>query len=336
MAGNGFCSKCGAVMYDGRCTSCGGGRFSGNIGQESVSSEVQNVRGGKRTFPVWAVVLAVIVGLFILVIALIGSVVSKVVNNVIGFSGIVEVTPEWQIPGQIVPKPGDSDSIGEWEDWYGQWGSGEIQEEGYVPSPSDDYLSEIVSSTVRGLSYDIAWNDTYWCADDEENGAAFYCYYPFIIDCDKTYVAEINDKIAGLATSFMPTTLSRGDYGYVDGFVTYMSEEKLSIVLEYYYDHGGNEEFYITALNFDMKTGKEISIQEMLPAFEFMADFREGCESQNGYYAAEVLDKMTNEDIQAAILALETGVAFYSPVGLDVGFNYPDGWMTVTFKFATY
>ncbi len=318
MAGNGFCPKCGAVMYDGRCTSCGGGRFSGNMGQESMQSDVQEVRGGKRPFPVGAVVLAIIVGLFILMMVLIGSVASQVINNVMDFSGVVEVTPEWMVPEPVAPEP---------EYDYNN---------GYVPSPSDEYLAAIVSSTVRGLSYDIAWNDTYLYADDEENGAAFYCYYPFIIGCDKAYVEEINAKIAGLATSFIPTTLSRDDYGYVNGYVTYMSEEKMSVVLEYYYENDGNEEFYIKALNFDMKTGEEISLQEMLPAFEFMADFREGCEIQNGYYLAEDLDKMSNEDIQAAILNPETGVAFYSPVGLDIGFNYPDGWMTVTFKFATY
>ena len=305
-------------MYDGRCTSCGGGRFSGNIGQGSVQRNVQEAKDGKRPFPVWAVVLAVIVGLFIFVMVLIGSIASMVVNNVIGFSGVVEVTPEWNLPEKVVPEQNYD------------------YRNGYVPSPSDEYLMEIVSSTVRGLSYDIAWNDTYLYADDEENSATFYCYYPLIIDCDKAYAAEINAKIAELATSFMPTTLSKGDYGYVDGFVTYMSEENLSVVLEYYYDHEGNEEFYITALNFDMKTGKEISTQEMLPAFEFIADFREGCENQNGYYVAEILDKMSNEDIRAAILDPERGVVFYSPVGVDIGFNYPDGWMTATFKFATY
>lgn len=265
-------------MYDGKCTSCSGGRFSGTIGQESMQSDVQKVRGGKRPFPVWAVVLSVIVVFFIFMLVLIGSVARQVVNNVMDFSGVVEVTPEWMVPAPVVPEP--------------------------------DY--------------------------DYENGAAFYCYYPFIIGCDKAYVEEINAKIAGLATSFVPTTLSKDDYGYVDGYVTYMSEEKMSVVLEYYYEHDGNEEFHIAALNFDMKTGKEISIQEMLPAFEFMVDFREGCEIQNGDYMKEVLDKMTDADIQGAILNPETGVAFYSPVGLDIGFNYPDGWMTVTFKFATY
>lgn len=318
MAGNGFCPKCGAVMYDGKCTSCSGGRFSGNIGSENVQSDVQETRGGKRPFPVWAVVLAIIVGLFILVMVLIGSIASQVVNNVMDFSGVVEITPEWMVPEPVAPEP-DYD-----------------YQNGYVPSASDEYLAAIVSSTVRGLSYDIAWNDTCLYADDEENGAAFYCYYPFIIGCDKTYVEEINAKIAGVAASFIPTTLSKDDYGYVDGYVTYMSEEKLSVVLEYYYEHDGNEEFYITALNFDMKTGEEITLQEMLPAFDFMMDFRVNCETQNGYTAAEVLDKMTDQDIREAISDAETGVAFYSPVGMDIGFNYPDGWMTVTIKFANY
>lgn len=97
----------------------------------------------------------------------------------------------------------------------------------------------------------------------------------------------------------MPTTLSEEDYGYVDGCVTYMSEEVFSVVIMYYYEHEGREEYRISALNYDMTTGEKFTTHDMLPKFDFM-------------------------------------LAFYSPVGIDIGFNYPDGWLTVTVKQEYY
>ena len=317
-----------------------GGRFSGNAGNyDTMDNDMQNTGSNKGV----KIGMAIIVGICVCVISILIFMVvmfNRVLNSMVDFGANIE------------PEPGFSYDynqdgiISDWEEWYQQYENGEFDGEysydedyasdEYVPDPSDDYLEAIVSSTVRGLSYEIAWNDTYLYADDENNEAVFYCYYPFVIGSDADYVADINAAISQTAMSFVPDTLETDAYGYLDGYVTYVSEDMLSVVLLYYYDHAGNEDYHISTLNFDMKTGKQMSVQEMLPKYDFIMEFRADCEEQNGRYSSAVLESMTDDEILKAIIDPETGAIFYSPVGLDIGFNYPDGWMTVTLKFETY
>ena len=317
-----------------------GGRFSGNAGNyDTMDNDMQNTGSNKGV----KIGMAIIVGICVCVISILIFMVvmfNRVLNSMVDFGANIE------------PEPGFSYDynqdgiISDCEEWYQQYDIGEFDGEysydedyasdEYVPDPSDDYLEAIVSSTVRGLSYEIAWNDTYLYADDENNEAVFYCYYPFVIGSDADYVADINAAISQTAMSFVPDTLETDAYGYLDGYVTYVSEDMLSVVLLYYYDHAGNEDYHISTLNFDMKTGKQMSVQEMLPKYDFIMEFRADCEEQNGRYSSAVLESMTDDEILKAIIDPETGAIFYSPVGLDIGFNYPDGWMTVTLKFETY
>ena len=317
-----------------------GGRFSGNAGNyDTMDNDMQNTGSNKGV----KIGMAIIVGICVCVISILIFMVvmfNRVLNSMVDFGANIE------------PEPGFSYDynqdgiISDWEERYQQYENGEFDGEysydedyasdEYVPDPSDDYLEAIVSSTVRGLSYEIAWNDTYLYADDENNEAVFYCYYPFVIGSDADYVADINAAISQTAMSFVPDTLETDAYGYLDGYVTYVSEDMLSVVLLYYYDHAGNEDYHISTLNFDMKTGKQMSVQEMLPKYDFIMEFRADCEEQNGRYSSAVLESMTDDEILKAIIDPETGAIFYSPVGLDIGFNYPDGWMTVTLKFETY
>lgn len=345
MGTSGFCPKCGAVMHNGVCASCGygkrevptlqteqsvnqpvqsqvdtGGRFSGNMGSyEDSSYGTGTAQAKKSNAGIW-VLIVVIVGLCIAVPTIILAVMFGRVKSVI--NNFQEITPE---PGIEFDFGGDEDY---WDEDYTY--------EEYIPSPSDKYYEEIVSSTVRGLSYDIAWNSSTIYPDDEDVMASFYYYYPVLIGSDAAFIDDINAEISRHALSYKAVSMEGDNYGSVNGYVTYMSEERLSVVFLCYYDENGVMKQYISALNFDMTTGEIIPIEDIIPQFEFVAEFRKTCELQNGYYSMLQLEEMTDEEIMEAITNPETGVAFYSPVGIDLGFNYPDGWMTVTMKFGTY
>ena len=110
-----------------------------------------------------------------------------------------------------------------------------------------------------------------------------------------------------------------------------MDEETLSIVLEEdgYLDNSFYESRLIS-LNFDMETGMAMTNTQILKIDdEFTIDFRERCEKQNGeiyglnYYSDQDITSLMNEE--------STLILFYTPLGLEVGFNYPDGWVTVTY-----
>ena len=63
---------------------------------------------------------------------------------------------------------------------------------------------------------------------------------------------------------------------------------------------------------------------------EFAIDFRKRCEEQNGeinglnYYSdQQIREYLTNEN---------SLIIFYTPLGMEVGIHYDDGWATVTYK----
>lgn len=117
-----------------------------------------------------------------------------------------------------------------------------------------------------------------------------------------------------------------------EGYVTYMSEDILSVAyVEYGYLNGSYLESYIVSYNIDMQTGMVMNNTHLLGIDDkFSIDFRERCEKQNGtvdslYYMSdqEITDYLTDE----AYL-----IIFYTPLGMEVGFNFYDGWVTVTYK----
>ena len=345
MTANGFCPKCGAIVHNGVCTSCGysagvfqsqqtgqtetGGRFSGGASTTTTEYSAQNIQPRKSSSKIW-ILIAVIIALCILVPVIIFAVIFSQIGDAL--SNFMELTPEpgWEYHFEDLPfsEAPASEEYYDWEDDYTY--------EEYIPSPTDEYYEEIVSSTVRGLSYDIAWNSSSLYADDEDVLAGFYYYYPIRIGSDAAFIDDINEAIEQQVMSYEVVELTGDNYGYVDAYVTYMSEERLSVVFLYYSDEGGRENYHISALNYDMTTGEQIPAQEIIPQFEFVEEFRRICEIQNGYYSAVELESMSDDEIMEAIMNPETGVAFYSPVGVDLGFNYPDGWMTVTLKFGEY
>lgn len=128
--------------------------------------------------------------------------------------------------------------------------------------------------------------------------------------------------------------LSEGDVvDYIGtGYVTYMTDEFLSII---YVEYGFlNEEFlesYVISLNFDVQTGMMLNNTDLLNINDdFSIDFRERCERQNGeidefYY-------LSDQDITSYLMSNDHLIIFYTPMGMEIGFNYYDGWVTVTYK----
>lgn len=117
-----------------------------------------------------------------------------------------------------------------------------------------------------------------------------------------------------------------------ESYVTYMSEDILSVAyVEYGYLNGSYLESYIVSYNIDIQTGMVMNNTHLLGIDDdFSVDFRERCEEQNGivdslYYMSdqEITDYLTDEDYL---------IIFYTPLGMEVGFNFYDGWVTVTYK----
>lgn len=114
------------------------------------------------------------------------------------------------------------------------------------------------------------------------------------------------------------------------GYVTYMDEDKLSVVYqeEIYSDLGGG--VYLICINIDMKSGVILDNEEMLEANDdFSIDFRQRSDEQNG--EIEYLYYMTDQQITDYFNS-DNIIVFYTPMGMEIGFNYEEGWVTATYE----
>lgn len=117
----------------------------------------------------------------------------------------------------------------------------------------------------------------------------------------------------------------------VDSYVTYMDEDVLSIAyVEYGYLDDDMFESYVVSVNIDMESGLAMTNSQILHIDDdFSIDFRERTIEQNGdndslnYYTDQEITEMLNDDDYLII--------FYTPLGMEVGFNYYFGWVTVTY-----
>lgn len=116
------------------------------------------------------------------------------------------------------------------------------------------------------------------------------------------------------------------------GYVTYMDEEILSIAyVEYGYLNGEFYESYVISSNIDMNSKMALTNSQLLNIDdEFSIDFRKRCEEQNG--EIESLYYYSDQDITEMLTSEDSLIIFYTPLGMEVGFNYYYGWVTVTYQ----
>ena len=117
--------------------------------------------------------------------------------------------------------------------------------------------------------------------------------------------------------------------------MTYMDEEKLSSVFKedlYLTDENGGQivDYYLYSLNIDMEKGVVLDNRSMIDTDDdFSVDFRQRSDRQNGEISyltslsdQEITDYFESDDI----------IVFYTPLGMEIGFNYEYGWVTVTYR----
>ena len=114
------------------------------------------------------------------------------------------------------------------------------------------------------------------------------------------------------------------------GYVTYMDEEKLSIAFsEYIYSDYYNDVF-VYCINIDMENGIILDNESLLNTDDaFSVEFRKRSDIQNGEIS--YLTAMTDQEITKHFKSSDI-IVFYIPQGMEIGFNYDAGWVTVTYE----
>lgn len=142
------------------------------------------------------------------------------------------------------------------------------------------------------------------------------------------------DKMTSLFEAEYESHIKESEENYfmasLVGYVAYMDEDKLSIAWqeEMYSDRDGG--VYLRSINVDMKNGVVLDNQDILSIDdEFSVDFRQKCDEQNGEIS--YLTYMTDQQITDYFKSDDI-IVFYTPKGMEIGFNYEEGWVTVTYE----
>lgn len=341
-----FCPRCGALMQNGVCQSCGRGstrspQTSDSYYMKNPQNQAQTqgnpgmqggpgVAGGPGTSPsyVYAAPVkqknhtaAVVISVTAVVIIILGLVIALV-------AALANSARENIRSGQDRSGRDSYDDF--YDDYYG--GYDDDYDYGYYePDEDDPYYKEIVDCTRTDLDYGIQWVVESVDPDNSEDECTYYTTYPILEKDNSDAFNTVNEKIRQKAAAYRP---SYKDYeGGVStfGYVTLMDEEKISIVFKHNYYKEDVTEVRLEALTFRIDTGEEITSEEMTEIdLDLAMRFQAQDKLQNE--GVEYVQKLTGEELLEILKDPGQAVFFYTPVGLEAGFNYESGWVTVTLK----
>ncbi len=381
-----FCPKCGALVRDGICTSCGFGdetktNINTNTHEESNSCEETNpyteqnenpyvktgnsaeqnmnpyantnpygmsgVKGeyqnnipyfngaipqdvpAKKKNGKVGIIVGVCIGIFVLLIVLLGVALNRLVVNIqeasskYGDDFMEEFTwDEYEddayddIYDDIIERADGDDG-----DYYDDSESGEYYE-------FEDMIRYDLDYYVEFESEEFSYGDN----------AYIYCAYP-VLSGDIPNIDLLNEAIYYEYLYFedyfnnnVKDYMSEGEYYNIFsfGYVTYMDEEKISIVFSEEVEVYDSSAVALYCINIDVKNGVVMDNTQMLNIDDaFISDFREREAKQN---QSDVLEYYS--DVELAEMLMDEGdlVIFYTPMGIEVGINHDFGWCTVTYK----
>lgn len=192
-----------------------------------------------------------------------------------------------------------------------------------------DYIRDDLSYQVELESYEV-----------EEDNIYIDVNYPVVLGEGVTNLDGINKALQNELTVVEDYVKQMGDqlmedesYEFlVDGYVTYMSEDVLSVAyVEYGYLNDEFYESYIISVNVDMSTGMVMDNTQILEIDDaFSIDFRERCDKQNG--SVDTLSVFSDQEITEYLNDSKHAIILYTPLGMEVGMNYYSGWVTVTYR----
>jgi len=325
----GFCPKCGAIMQNGVCRSCGYGKgihyFS--LKEETSDKPVQRHKGSSRAKI--ATGLGVVLGVFIF-LAVAGLIVFITAFSITG-------------GGKRESKPNDEgfkryyDYYDDYEDDY-DYDDDDYDGE-YKPDKDDKYYEEITDATSLDLNYQVLWKSESIQPEDPEDNCHYDCVYPVFTGEDAEKFAAMNEQIHSLASKYENSYQEYSEGVSSSGYVTYMDEEKFSVVIQYRLKDNNMVLPRLAAISFSVDTGKMLLPSDMAVIdMELVKQFRYRNSYQNG--EVDYISDSTDEELLKCLLDEEKSVMFYTPVGLEIGFNYDGeenddqggGWVTVTLK----
>ena len=222
-------------------------------------------------------------------------------------------------------------------------------DDGYDEPDYDNEKYYTIHDDIKyDLSYQVDMEYYEYEPDFETDNFLLVAEYPVISGDDVPNLDKLNtavrkelDQVIDLfEKDYKKHMQEEKDAGYfiatLSGYVTYMDEDKMSVIYqeEIYHDMGAGMEggVYLICVNVDMKNGVVLDNKDILRIDDaFSVDFRERSDEQNG--EIDSLNYMTDQEITKYFNSDDV-IVFYTPKGMEIGFNYDDGygWVTVTYE----
>lgn len=201
----------------------------------------------------------------------------------------------------------------------------------YEPSPDDEYYVELADYIRDDLSYSVEFEE--YTHSDYDNSVYITVWY-----------AQVSEELANSETingylmdnalyyAYMYEAEDISDFMLdVESFVTYMDEETLSVVVNEYIYADGEETYDLYCMNFDLKTGTLLNNTDIIEVSDELVEaFIDQSIYQNGYTYS--VSDYSNEEITEFMSDEDSLILFYTPVGLEIGYNHSNGWVTATLK----
>lgn len=210
---------------------------------------------------------------------------------------------------------------------------------GYDSYDDESEYYEFHDEIREDLFYQVEFE--YYSEEFDNKNVAVSVIYPVVYGKDSAIdfsgvnnaiqneLGEIKDYTASVAEEFPEDV----EFSFeADSYVTYMDEKILSIIyVEDSYIDEESFESYVVSVNVDMESGLAMTNSQILDIDDnFSIDFRNRSEEQNGEIGG--LSLYSDQDITGMLTDDESLIIFYTPLGMEVGFNYYYGWVTVTYK----
>ena len=207
----------------------------------------------------------------------------------------------------------------------------DYEDESYVPSPDDEYYVELADAIREDLSYSVDFEE--YTHSDYDNSVYITVWYTQVSE-ELANSESINEYLMDNAMyyAYMYESDNVSDFMLeVDSFVTYMDEETLSVVVSEYIYADGKPVYDLYCMNFDLKTGTLLNNTDIIEASDDLVEaFIDQSIYQNGYTSS--VSDYSNEEIEDFMSDEDSLILFYTPVGLEIGYNHPSGWVTATLK----
>lgn len=345
----GFCPRCGALLRDGVCLSCGfasnsenyeGMNFettnSYNVALGSTPYDVPVKKNNGKAITIFFICFGAAIILLVLLLFLVYETLSEFRESIVGaveseqgiFNGMIESDETYE----------DS-----YDDFYYDFNEdemlGETTEYGYT---IDDYevLGEgqyymwFDNAIRKDLDYSVEIINDAVFSDDYSD--ALYIYYP-------TFAGDI-PNVDGINNEFYKIYENKCDEfekkqendeaidWMIDCYLTYMDENCASVVfVESESQTDGYFVQKIRCYNIDIKNGKLFDNSELVNVDDqFVSEFRERNSAQNG--SSIGIEELDNQELKSLFEDNDARIVFFTPIGTEIGINDKTGWYTVTYK----